>query len=127
MNHQEGLDYIRGYFEQLFGQRNVGALDVYLAPDYFDDDIGGPPANHLENSKHFLLDWFSKEPNIMVAVKDAITQDEVISAFLEWYVTVQGVRKTLMKGVAIFVLRDRQIIKRHTYIYEDQQSSARNI
>ena len=36
MNNQEGLDYIRGYFEQLFGQRNVDALDAYLDPQYFD-------------------------------------------------------------------------------------------
>jgi len=69
------------------------------------------------------LNWFEKEPTIRVAVKDAITQEDVISAFLEWYVTAQGIRKTLMKGVAIFVLRGQKIIRRHTYIYEDLQAS----
>ncbi len=122
MNDQEALSYLRGYFEQLFGQRNVDALDVYLDPEYFDDDIGDPTVNHIENSRQYLLSWFSREPTIGVAVKDAVTQDNVISAFLEWYITPQGARKTLMKGVAIFVLQDQKIIRRHTYMYEDHRT-----
>lgn len=39
MNNQEGLEFIRKYFDELFGRRNVDILDEYLDPDYFDDDI----------------------------------------------------------------------------------------
>lgn len=30
MNNQESLEFIRKYFDELFGKRNVGVLDVYL-------------------------------------------------------------------------------------------------
>lgn len=33
MNNQESLEFIRKYFDELFGKRNVDALDVYLDKD----------------------------------------------------------------------------------------------
>lgn len=30
MNSQEGLEFIREYFDVLFGSRNINALDDYL-------------------------------------------------------------------------------------------------
>ena len=117
MNNKESLEFVRNYFDELFGKRNVDALDVYLDPDYFDDDIGDPGIDHIQNSKEFLLNRFRETPAINVEVKDAVTSDDVISAFLEWFVMENGERRTIMKGVAIFVLRNQKILKRHTYIY----------
>ncbi|GAP12678.1 protein containg SnoaL-like domain [Longilinea arvoryzae] len=117
MTNAQALDFIRDYFDELFVKHNVDALDVYLHPDYSDDDIGPGEADPIQNSKNFLRDWFEKEPTIRVAVKDAMVQDDVITAFLEWYRTEKGVRQTIQKGVAIFVVKDRQILKRHTFIY----------
>ena len=117
MNNQESLEFVRSYFDELFGKRNVDALDVYLDPDYFDDDIGDPGIDHIQNSKEYLLSLFKKKPTINVEVKDAVTGDNVVSAFLEWFVTENRERRIIMKGVAIFVLRNQKILKRHTYIY----------
>ena len=117
MNHQESLEFIRKYFDELFGKRNVDALDVYLDQDYFDDDIGDPNVDHIKNSKEYLLTLFREKPSIGVDVKDVISRDGVISAFLEWFVTEKDVKRVIIKGVAIFVLRGQKILKRHTYIY----------
>lgn len=117
MNNQESLELIRNYFDELFGRRNVDALDAYLDPEYFDDDIGDPGVDHIKNSKEYLLNLFREKPTIGVEVKDAVTRDDVISAFLEWFVAENGARRVILKGVAIFVLRDQKILKRHTYIY----------
>ncbi len=117
MTNAQALEFIRNYFDELFVEHNVEALDVYLHPDYSDDDIGPDDANHIQNSKEYLRGWFQREPTVRVAVLDAMAQDNVISAFLEWYRTENGVRAMIQKGVAIFVLKDRQIIKRHTFIY----------
>ncbi len=48
---------------------------------------------------------------------DVIIRDEVITAYLKWYSTESGIQKTLRKGVALFVIREGQIIKRHTFLY----------
>jgi hypothetical protein len=86
MNNQEGFEFIGSYFDELFVKRNINALDSYLHRDYFDDDIGDPQTDHLQNTKDFLANLFREIPTISVDVKDAITRDDVISAYLEWFV-----------------------------------------
>ena len=120
MNNQESLAFIRKYFDELFGKRNVNALDVFLDKDYFDDDIGDPEVDHIKNGKEYLKELFREQPTIGVEVKDAVTQDGVISAFVEWFVCENNVRKTIRKGVAIFVVNDQKILKRHTYVYFEE-------
>jgi hypothetical protein len=121
MNNQEGLEFIRKYFDELFGKRNIEALDVYLDKDYFDDDIADPTLDHIKNSKEFLAELFRQKPTIGVDVKDAIVRDNVISAFLEGFVEENRVKRTIRKGVAIFVVKDQKILKRHTYVYFEEE------
>jgi len=116
MNNQQGFEFVRGYFNELFGKRNPDALDAYLDDNYTDDDIGAGATDHIKNSKVFLAEWFKTQPTIGVDVKDAMAQDNVISAFLEWFVVENGAKRVIMKGVAIFVLNGRKILKRHTYL-----------
>lgn len=120
MNNHDGLEFIRGYFNELFTRRNINALDEYLAPDYFDDDIGDPSVDHLQNSKEYIKILFEREPSIDVEVVDAMCHDDVITAFLEWYRVVNGSKASFRKGIAIFELSDRLIKKRHTYIYQNE-------
>jgi hypothetical protein len=117
MNSQESLEFIRMYFDELFGKRNLDALDDFMDPDYFDDDIGDPGIDHIASSKEFLANLFQRQPTIGVDVLDAIARDNVISAYLEWHVQENNHKRTIRKGVAIFVVRDQRILKRHTFIY----------
>jgi len=117
MNNQESLEFVRKYFDELFVKRNVDALDLYLDRDYFDDDIGNPGVDHIRNSKEYLRDLFREKPTIGVDVKAVVTHDDVISAFLEWFVTENSVRRVIIKGLGIFVLRDQKILRRHTFVY----------
>jgi hypothetical protein len=117
MDSSEALTFLRKYFNDLFGRRNVDALDGYLHENYFDGDIGDSQPDHIRNSKEFLTQWFAQNPTIGVEVKDALARDDVISAFLEWSAAEDGVRKPLQKGVAVFVMKDGKIIRRQTYIY----------
>jgi hypothetical protein len=95
MNNQESLEFIRKYFDELFGKRNVDALDVYLDKDYFDDDIADPDVDHIKNSKEYLLELFRKRPAIGVEVKETATRDGVIAAFLEWFVSENNVKRII--------------------------------
>lgn len=118
MNSHEGLGFIRGYFDAVFGQRNVDLLDQYLDEAYFDDDIGDPSVDHIQNSKDFLNALFEREPTIGVNVVDGICQDDVITAYLEWYRMDSDHRQVIRRGVAVFVLNGKRIVKRHTFIYD---------
>lgn len=117
MNNQESLEFLRKYFNELFGKRNVDALDIYLDKNYFDDDISDPQVDHIKNSKEFLAELFRKQPGIGVEVKDAMAHENVISAFLEWFVSENNSKRIVRKGIGIFVLNDRKILKRHTFVY----------
>ncbi|MBA4384105.1 MAG: hypothetical protein C0410_05160 [Anaerolinea sp.] len=118
MNIHEGLKFIRGYFDDLFVKRNIEALDKYLDKTYFDEDIGDPSVDHIQNSKEFLKDLFIRVPTIGVEVIDAVCHDDVLTAYLEWYRMDSDTRQLIRKGVAIFVMNGKQIVKRHTFIYE---------
>lgn len=120
MNDQESLEFIRKYFDELFGKRNIDVLDICLDKDYFDDDISDPEVDHVKNSKEYLAKLFRESPTISVDVKDAITRDGVISAFLEWFISENNVKRTIRKGIAIFVINNQKILKRHTYIYYEE-------
>jgi len=116
MNNQQGFKFVRDYFDELFGKRNPDALDAYLDDNYSDDDIGASATDHIQNSKAFLAEWFKTQPTIGVDVKDAMAQDNVISAFLDWFVVENNTKRVIMQGIAIFVLNGRKILKRHTYL-----------
>jgi len=120
MNNEEGLAFIREYFDELFGKRNMDALSTYLDPSYFDDDIGEFEADHVKCSREFLTALFKRQPTIGVDVQNAIVQDNVISAFLHWSVLEEDIKRIIRKGVAIFVVENRKIVRRHTYIYYDE-------
>lgn len=117
MNSEESFKFVQKYFDELFEKRNVDALDEYLDPDYFDDDIGDPAIDHIQSSKEFLKELFRKQPTIGVEVLDAMTRDDVISAYVEWFIRENNNKQIIRKGVAIFRLRDQRILKRHTFVY----------
>ena len=117
MNQPEALEFIQNYFNELFVRRNLAALDEFLDPAYFDDDIGDPTVDHIQNSKDYLAARFQEQPTIGVNVIDVLVHDDVISAYLQWYDLVDGHQRIYRKGVAIFVMNGRRIVKRHTFIY----------
>jgi hypothetical protein len=49
-----------------------------------------------------------------------MNHDDVLTAYLEWFETINGVRKNLQKGIAIFVMKGNKIAKRHTFIYAER-------
>lgn len=120
MNNQESLEFIRKHFDELFGKRNIDALCVHLDKEYFADDIGDSKVDHIENSKAYLQELFREKPTIGIDVKNAITQDDVISAFIEWFVFENSVKRTIRKGIAIFAVNNLRIRKRHTHIYYEE-------
>ena len=110
----------------LTGRKRSKSLDNFLDHHArwpligFDDDIGDPGIDHIQNSKEYLTNMFAQNPTIGVDVKAAIVRDDVISAYLDWHVTENGVKRVIRRGVANFVLKQGKIIKRHTFVYFEE-------
>jgi predicted SnoaL-like aldol condensation-catalyzing enzyme len=118
MNNQQSLEFLQEYFDELFVKKNLEALHTYMDPDYFDDDIGDPQVvDHIQCSKEYLAELYKNQPTICVKVRDTVSHDDVVSAYLEWSTSENNTRRTIRKGVAIFVIKDQKILKRHTFIY----------
>ncbi len=120
MNDEEGLVYIRKYFELIFNGRNTAALEVFLAKEYDDDDIPDTEIDHIKNSREYLINLFQEIPTIKVIIHRAATYDNIIVAFIEWCRAEEGIVQPLKKGICLFTLNnENRIIKRHNYIYFD--------
>ncbi len=120
MNNEEGLAYIRNYFDQIFNGRYTDKLEVFLAQGYDDDDIPDTETDHIKNSREYLTRLFQEIPNIKVKVNGAFTYDNIVVAFIEWYRAEDGIVQPLKKGICLFTLNnENRIIKRHNYIYFD--------
>jgi predicted SnoaL-like aldol condensation-catalyzing enzyme len=117
MEDIEAYDFVYDYFNEVFNKKNVDALDMYLDENYYDDDIGQESKNHIRNSKEFLANLFMKNPRIEIEVNKVMVKDNVVTAYLEWKNTQNGIKTVLKKGIGIFVIRNNKIIKRHTFIY----------
>ena len=120
MNDDAAFEYIQTYFHRLFVERDISALDEYLHPDYWDDDIGESGISHIDDSKIFLSNLFKRHPNINVNVENVMCNENVITACLRWVDQHDGHQETLRKGIAVFVLVEHRILKRHTYIFFDK-------
>ena len=104
-------------FRQITPDRDLSALDEYLHPNHWDDDIGQSSIDHIQNSKEYLTDLFHSIPTIGVEVHHTTITDNVITSYLEWFHEDKGRKITRMKGVGIFVMEGSQILKRHNYMY----------
>lgn len=118
MTDAQAAAFLAEYFKTLFIDRDLARMSDYLHPDYWDDDIGDPKCDHIENGKQYLLSLFESKPNVGVIVKRAVIEDEVITAYLEWYDDLQNPESLWLKGIGLFEMDRGKIRKRHTYIYQ---------
>lgn len=109
--------FVRDYFHALFVERDVDSLDTYLDKNYWDDDIGPNETDHVANAKKYLRTMFKERPGAGVDVMRVLTLDDTITSYLYWYAVDGGVKTIMMKGVAIFEMKENRIARRHTHIY----------
>lgn len=117
MNDEEAKLFIVDYFEEIFTKRNISSLDSFLHKDYWDDDIGDPNVNHIENSKEYLANLFKENKDIDIDVDRVMSFENTIVAYLTWYENKNKEKMILRRGVVIFEVEKARIKKRHTYLY----------
>lgn len=127
VRRQDYHAFLTHYFRVLFEEKNVEALDEYLADTYYDDDIGPECTDHKENSKRYVRNLFTRFPDLRVRVTHVREKDEVVTAYLEWVMSGNGHEVLWKKGIGIFHIHNNRILRRHTYIYYGRDQSEPEI
>ena len=95
MSTEENRALIRRFLEEVFNQRNVAAVDQYMAGDYVDHVLppGVPPTR--EGFKQFIGPFLEAFPDFRYTVDDLIAEGDRVVARL----TAQGTQQGAFMGV----------------------------
>ena len=117
--------FITNYFKKLYIEHDIESLGAFLDAAYWDDDIGVEENDHIKNSKEYLKILFEDNPTIGIDIIEVTVHDNVISAYLTWFVKNEEKLEIIRKGIAIFEMNIMKISKRHTYIYYDKSNESK--
>jgi steroid delta-isomerase-like uncharacterized protein len=95
MGAEENRSVVRRFLEELFNQRDMGAIDRYLAADYVDHVVppGVPP--NREGFRHFIGSFFAALPDFHYTIEDMIVEGDKVVARL----TAQGTQTGEFAGI----------------------------
>ena len=82
MSTEENKALIRRFYEEVFNQRDLAALDEYYAPDHIDHTL--PPGLTVdpEGTKQAIAMTLAGFPDLHVAIEDMIAEgDKVVTRF----------------------------------------------
>ncbi len=92
MSGEENKALMRRFYEEVFNQRNLAAIDDFVAPTFFNHSASqlGLPAGDLEHVKQFLSMVMQSFPDLHYAVEDLIAEGDKIVTRLSLSGTQQG-------------------------------------
>ena len=95
MAAEENRAMIRRFIEEIFNQRNIAALDQYLAADYVDHAVppGVPPTR--EGFKGFISGFLAALPDFHYTIEDVIADGDKVVVRL----TAQGTQTGEFGGI----------------------------
>ncbi len=95
MSAEENKAIVRRFIEEVFNQRNVEAVDTYMASDYVDYVIppGVPPTR--EGFKQFIGMFLAAFPDFYYTIEDEIAEgDKVVNRL-----TARGTQQGELQGI----------------------------
>ena len=95
MAAEENRALIRRFLEELFNQRDISAIDRYMAADYVDHVVppGLPPTR--EGFRQFIGAFFAALPDFHYTIEDVIASEDRVAVRL----TAQGTQRGEFMGI----------------------------
>ena len=91
MSAQENKMIVDRYREKVFNEKNLAAVERYLAPDYVRQDPGAPAEVHgPDGVKQLVSVFFTAFPDIHFAAEDMIAEGDKVVQRLTSHGTHQG-------------------------------------
>src|SRR5262245_22205815 len=90
MSAEENKAVIRRFIEEVFNQRNIDAVDTYMAADYVDHVVppGVPPTR--EGFKQFIGMFLAAFPDFHYTIEDELAEGDKVVSRLSARGTQQG-------------------------------------
>lgn len=97
MSSEENKALMRHFYEEVFNQRNLAAIDDFLAPTFVNHSAAqlGLPAGDLQHVKQFLSVVMQSFPDMHYTVEDLIAEGDKIVARL----TISGTQQGAFMGI----------------------------
>ena len=92
MSIEENKTFMRRFYEEVFNQRNLAAIDDFVAPTFFNHSASqlGMPAGDLEHVKQFLSVVMQSFPDLHYTIEDMLAEGDKVVTRLTLSGTQQG-------------------------------------
>jgi predicted ester cyclase len=76
---QDNKALVRQYIEEVFNQRQLGAVETFLAPDHVDHTLPKGLPTDLAGTKRAIAMYLRAVPNLQVTVEDLIAEGDRVA------------------------------------------------
>ena len=119
MTLDEMKAFIRNQTEELVNRRNLGILDVNLAPDFVDHGADVPPGTPpgKEGIKQYVGNAFRRFPDFHSHIEDVVAEDDRVAVRYRWTGTHARTGDRIeFCGIMIWRIASRKIVERWAYL-----------
>jgi len=97
MSSEENKALMRHLYEKVFNQRNLAAIDDFIAPNFFNHSASqlGMTGGDLEHVKQFVSMVMQAFPDLHYTVEDLIAEEDKVAARL----TISGTQQGAFMGI----------------------------
>jgi steroid delta-isomerase-like uncharacterized protein len=97
MSVEENKAVVNAFVEQVWNQKNVAAVDAFVAPDYVGHNLANPDeTSDREGAKQSIAYFLSAFPDCHVTYDDVFAEGDMVAIRM----TVRGTHKGEFAGVA---------------------------
>ena len=97
MSSEENKSLMRRFYEEVFNQRNLAAIDDFIAPNFFNYSASqlGIAGGDVEHVKQFVSMVMQAFPDLHYTVEDLIAEGDKVAARL----TISGTQHGAFMGI----------------------------
>ncbi len=95
MSAEENKAILRRFYEEVFNQKNLAALDEATAPTFVDHDPDNP-THDLAGARQYFTMLLAAFPNLQVTVEDMVAESDRVAV----RVTASGTHQAAFMGIA---------------------------
>lgn len=95
MAAEENRALVRRFLEELFNQRDMNAIDRYLAPDYVDHVVPPGVAPTRDGFRQFIGAFLEALPDFHYTIDDVLADGDRVAVRL----SAQGTQKGVFQGI----------------------------